>query len=858
MFNRSPIYLGALLLISQAVGLVVASPSHPNIVLIVADDLGYRDLGCYGATKIKTPRIDKLAAEGVRFTDAHSVCGVCSPSRYSILSGTYFWHAKRKDDYALYFHDGQVTLPSLLKSAGYHTAALGKWHNGLGRGAPEPDWNAELKPGPLELGFDSFFGTPKTHNEPPLVFVDGHHVVGLDLTDPIVIDKTKGPHGTMSGGAKARAARPDDQIDFIMAEKASAFIAHQTKEAPFFLYLAFAAPHVPINPAPEFRGKSEAGLYGDYIQQLDHCTGLVLDALERSGHAQNTIVMFTSDNGGMYTRDALDAGHRANGELLGQKTDAWEGGHRVPFIARWPQHVPPGKVRSKLFTQVDIMATLAEVAQVKLPPAASPDGRSELAAFTDPEHAPLKRMEAEFLGISGFALRQGDWLYIPTQGSGGLTAPETPGKPWSQPYAKMGFTNSDIDSAGQLKPDAPAAQLYDLKKDPGEHSNIVAQHPDIAAKMRKRIEELKLIKGKPIKPKSAGITVGPNATVLKDGKPYRGIGINYHDCFLRTLKKDGDTSYDAGFATLAAKGIPFARFCATGFFPLEMKLYQTDRAEYFRRLDGVVKSAEKHGIGLVPSLFWYYACVPDLVGEPMDQWGNPQSKTHAWMREYVREVVTRYRNNPTVWAWEFGNEYALMCNLLTAEHRPWTHTSLGQPVTRSERDAITFAMVRVAVAEFGKAVREHDPNRLILSGDTFRLSAWHQEHENSWTYDTPEQFAEMLTLGTPDPIGAISLHVYDEDDIKQFPTVMGLAKRLNKPFFVGEFGAPGETPEQAAKCRRLLKAILDHDIPLAALWVFDFKTQKEWNITTENARAWQLDLISEANKSLSASASTDQ
>jgi hypothetical protein len=153
---------------------------RPNILLIVTDDLGYRDLGCYGAEKIKTPRIDRLAGEGVRFTDAHSVCAVCQPSRYSLLSGTYFWHARRKPDYSLYFHVGQVTLPSLLKSAGYHTAALGKWHSGFGRGAPDPDWNAELKPGPLEIGFDSFFGTPKTHNEPPLVFVEDRHVVGLD------------------------------------------------------------------------------------------------------------------------------------------------------------------------------------------------------------------------------------------------------------------------------------------------------------------------------------------------------------------------------------------------------------------------------------------------------------------------------------------------------------------------------------------------------------------------------------------------------------------------------------------------------------------------------------------------------
>jgi hypothetical protein len=175
--------------------------------------------------------------------------------------------------------------------------------------------------------------------------------------------------------------------------------------------------------------------------------------------------------------------------------------------------------------------------------------------------------------------------------------------------------------------------------------------------------------------KSLGLQGGPNATVLKDGRPYRGIGVNYFDCFLRTWKNGDDTSYDAGFAVLAAKGIPFARFCATGFWPRDMQLYREDRAEYFRRLDGVVNSARKHGIGLVPSLFWYYACVPDLVGEPMDQWANPRSKTRAWMRDYVREVAARYRDDPAIWAWELGNEFSLRASLPNGKH----HRCVGPP-----------------------------------------------------------------------------------------------------------------------------------------------------------------------------------
>ena len=403
------------------------------------------------------------------------MCAICVPSRYSLLSGTYYFHAKFKGSYPLQFHEGQVTLPSLLKSAGYRTAALGKWHNGFGR-EPEPDYNKELKPGPVEIGFDSFFGTPRTHGEPPLVFVQDHWVVGLDPADPISVDHSKefGAHGKQIGGAKAMAARPDDQIDFIMADKAATYFAQQKPEQPFFLYLAFAAAHNPLNPAPEFRSKSKAGRYGDYVQQLDHCTGLVLDALEKNGLAQNTLVIFTSDNGGRYESAAMKAGHRTNGELLGQKTDAWEGGHRVACIARWPQHIPAGTVRKEFFLQVDLMATLAEAAGLPMPEGASPDGSSELAAFLEPNKSPAKRTEGVLQGTTGLVLRQGDWVYFAKQGSRGKTAPE-PAKPWSMSYAAMGFTNSDIDAKGQIKADSAKEQLYNLATDLPQKTNVAAE-----------------------------------------------------------------------------------------------------------------------------------------------------------------------------------------------------------------------------------------------------------------------------------------------------------------------------------------------------------------------------------------------
>jgi sugar phosphate isomerase/epimerase len=293
------------------------------------------------------------------------------------------------------------------------------------------------------------------------------------------------------------------------------------------------------------------------------------------------------------------------------------------------------------------------------------------------------------------------------------------------------------------------------------------------------------------------------------------------------------------------------RFCATGFWPKEMQLYLTNRAEYFRRLDGVVQAAKQNGIGMVPSLFWFYATAPDLVGEPVDEWANPQSKTQAFMREYVREVVTRYRDNPAIWAWEFGNEYALEASLPNAkEHRPPVQPELGTPASRSERDELTFAMVRRAFAAFGNEVRKYDSHRLVETGDSFlRASAWHQEHEGQWTTDTPEEFAEMLTRGNPAPMSAISVHMYQDNEALMGQAVR-VARQLGQPLFVGEWGAPGATPETEATCRRQLKAICDNDVCLAALWVFDLASQKDFSVTATNARAWQLDLIAQANRTV--------
>lgn len=458
----------------------------PNVIVIVADDLGYGDLGCYGATRLSTPNIDRLAAGGVRCTDAHAPAAVCQPSRYAILSGEYLFRAQLPGNMALYFRDGQVTLPGLMQSAGYRTAAIGKWHLGFGRGK-SPDYNAELSPGPLDIGFDSFFGCPRTHNEPPFVFVENRRVAGHDPSDPIRIVPAKDTkagwgHGISEGAAKAHAMRPQDRIDLILADKAADFIG-AAKPEPFFLYLAFLAPHVPIAPAGEFRGLSTAGAYGDFIQQLDACVGKVLEALEARGLADDTLVIFTSDNGGLYLRDALVAGHRPNGALLGQKTDAWEGGHRVPFIARWPGRLPAGETCNRLIGLTDVLATAAAAAGIPIPPDGGADSLDQLPVLMAPRTAPAARTEMLIQGTGGYALRQGDWVYLPKRGSLGFTVQVPPVTPWGQPYASMAVTTSDVDDRGAIRPDAPPAQLYDLASDPSQTRNVVGEHPKRAAGM---------------------------------------------------------------------------------------------------------------------------------------------------------------------------------------------------------------------------------------------------------------------------------------------------------------------------------------------------------------------------------------
>ena len=351
---------------------------------------------------------------------------------------------------------------------------------------------------------------------------------------------------------------------------------------------------------------------------------------------------------------------------------------------------------------------------------------------------------------------------------------------------------------------------------------------------------------------ASGLSTTKQGELFLNGAPFRGVGVNYYDAFTRTLSKTAPTSYDAGFRELAARKIPFARFSAGGYWPHDWGLYQTNRSEYFKRLDGVVKSAEMRGIGLIPSLFWHLSAVPDLVGEPCNRWGDPGSRTIAFMRQYTIEMVTRYAAAPAIWGWEFGNEYNLAADLPNAaEHRPPVVPSLGTPAQRTSEDDLSHAAHRVALREFALEVRKHDPQRIIISGNAFpRVSAWHQAQEHNWKKDTREQFAETLAADNPSPMNTLSVRGYDlATDIERLAQAMTVAQSAKKPLFVGEFGVPGAaTAESKEKFTTILAAIETHRVPLSALWVFDFDGQAtDWNVTATNGRGWQLDAIQQAN-----------
>jgi arylsulfatase A-like enzyme len=488
----------------------------PNILVILADDLGYGDLACYGATKVKTPNIDRLAQEGMRFTAAHSPASVCTPSRYNLMTGRYCWrtwagHGTIWANDPLLIEENRTTVASLLKSAGYFTGCIGKWHLGFGKpGTPGwddllgPDFNGELRPGPLDVGFAYFYGMPAV-GQHPNIYIEGRRVVGLSPDDPIRFindprpeyrveylkrPRTKPTNLQLASGKSAEYQFEDTALR--LTEKAVGFLEQHQAE-PFFLYLAHRNIHSPLKPNARFKGTSEIGNYGDFIHELDWSVGEVLAALARLHLADRTLVVFSSDNGGVPpVKKSSDGhaevkGHRINGPLRGQKTEVYEGGHRVPMIVRWPGHVAPGAESGALVANTDLLATFAEVAGQPVPAGAGEDSFSFLGTLlARPARRPARQSLVTDSVMGLFAIQEGPWKLIAGQGSGGEPQPD------SAPPAAT----------------EPVGQLYNLADDIGETRNLYAQKPEIVARLTALLEKITGKNKEALRPKTASIGRG--------------------------------------------------------------------------------------------------------------------------------------------------------------------------------------------------------------------------------------------------------------------------------------------------------------------------------------------------------------
>lgn len=489
-------FLGGL----AAAGAVKAAEKKPNIVLIYADDIGYGDLSCYGAKAVKTPNLDSLARRGVRFTDAHSSSATCTPSRYTMLTGEYAWRRKGTGvlpgDARLILDTERLSLPGMLKKAGYRTGVVGKWHLGLGAG--NLDWNGEIKPGPLEVGFDSAFLLPATGDRVPCVYVKDRRVVGLDPKDPIRVDYTKpigdeptgkkNPEllrikpshghdmaivngvsriGYMTGGKSA--LWDDEKMAARFAEEGGKFLEESRRE-PFFLYFATHDIHVPRLPEKRFQGKTGMGPRGDAIAQLDWTVGEILKKLDRLKLTENTIVMFSSDNGPVvddgYQDEAVAklGGHRPAGNWRGGKYSNFEAGTRVPLLLSWPARVKPG-VSDALVGQVDFFRSFARLAGVELKAGEAPDSQDVLPALLGESGKGREWLVEHARALS---LRLGKYKMIEAN----------PGP------AVQANTNTELGTG--TKP-----QLYDVAADPGEKQDLAGAMPEKVREMAGVLDQIR-------------------------------------------------------------------------------------------------------------------------------------------------------------------------------------------------------------------------------------------------------------------------------------------------------------------------------------------------------------------------------
>jgi len=448
-----------------------------NIVVILVDDMGYGDPGCFNPqSKIPTPHIDSLAREGMRFTDAHAPGPLCHMSRYGLLTGRYpFRTDVTRWPTEPLIEPGQMTIASLAKSNGYRTAMVGKWHVGFHE---DGDYEKPLQGGPLDCGFDSYFGMRASTDIPPYFFIRGDRAVSpptdfLDQEFPGNWSRVRGRRlleGNISPDMNLKDVLPrftEEAVKVIDDYAQSSERASQ----PLMLYLAYPSPHSPWLPNDEFVGKSGAGLYGDFVMTVDAQIGRILNSLDNANMSENTLLVFTSDNGPCwYEEDTKSLGHDAAGGLRGMKADAWEAGHRMPFIVRWPGCVAPESVSDQTICFTDLLATFAAVIDVKIPDNAGPDSFNLLPVLTgeQPEERPIRGPVVMRSGSSHMLIRWGDWKLINRLGSGGFSDPK---------HIQPG-------------PGDPEGQLYNLADDLGETRNLYAEHPEIVARLTTEMDRI--------------------------------------------------------------------------------------------------------------------------------------------------------------------------------------------------------------------------------------------------------------------------------------------------------------------------------------------------------------------------------
>jgi len=467
-----------------------AAAALPNVVILYADDMGFGDLGANNPkSKIPTPNLDRLAAEGLRLTDAHSSSGHCSPSRYAMLTGRHHWrdfHGVVNSFGPPVFAPGQLTLPAMLRARGYATACIGKWHLGwnwtaIRRPETDPrshshadfDWTRPIPGGPLDHGFDTYFGDDVI-NFPPYAWIENDRVVEHPDT---TLEMPPGSPKEGEWECRPGPARSDWDFGRVLptlAERAEAFVRSRAGDPkPFLLYFPLPSPHAPIVPTDEFDGRSEAGPFGDFVVQTDDACGRVLAALREAKLDSNTIVVFTADNGPeqyAYARDAA-FDHWSAAPLRGLKRDLYEGGHRVPFLLKWPGVTKPGTVSDALVSQVDLMATLAAAVGFDLPPEAAADSHDLLPWLTGRVPSPPRTTIVHNTLANRYAIRHGDWLLV--DGDTGVMEPKkrSPPAAWN-------------DKHGYAPDDGGPCELYDLGRDIGQRHNVAAEHPAKVQELR--------------------------------------------------------------------------------------------------------------------------------------------------------------------------------------------------------------------------------------------------------------------------------------------------------------------------------------------------------------------------------------